>query len=269
VGKSSFIEAFGLHLCEQGRKVAVLAVDPSSTVTAGSLLGDKTRMEHLSRREDAFIRPSPSGTTPGGVARKSRETILLCEAFGFEVILVETVGVGQGEVTVRSMVDYFLLLLLTGAGDELQAFKRGIMELVDGVVITKADGDNAARAARYQAEQNRVLHCLTPFTPGWSPRALTCSAHEGRGLAEVWGEMEKFLVHTRANGTFHRRRHDQNRDWLHALIADRLHEMFYRHPEVRHALASEEKRVIAGERSAARAAEELLGRFLAKLPQQM
>jgi LAO/AO transport system kinase len=203
------------------------------------------------------------------VARKSRETILLCEAFGFDVVLVETVGVGQGEVTVRSMVDYFLLLLLTGAGDELQAFKRGIMELVDGVVITKADGDNAARAARYQAEQNLVLHCLTPITPGWPPHALTCSAHEGRGLPEIWENIVKFEGQTKSTGFFTQRRHDQNRDWLHALIAERLHDVFYRDPEVRHRLATEEKRVITGERSASRATDDLIACFLAALKQQM
>ncbi len=178
-GKSTFIEALGLQLCEQDNKVAVLAVDPSSTVTRGSILGDKTRMELLSRDLRAFIRPSPSSGTLGGVTRKSRETILICEAAGFNVILVETVGVGQSETTVRSMVDFFLLLMLSGAGDELQGIKKGIMELADALLVNKADGDNKIRANAAKADYNRALHYLAPATKGWHTRAYTCSAANG------------------------------------------------------------------------------------------
>jgi LAO/AO transport system kinase len=261
VGKSTFIEAFGLHLCEAGHRVAVLAVDPTSTVSAGSLLGDKTRMELLSRRDDAFIRPSPSGATPGGVARKTRETMLLCEAFGFDVVLVETVGVGQGEVTVRSMVDFFLLLTLTGAGDELQGFKRGIMELVDGILVTKADGANAEPAAACRGELARVVHMQTPITPGWEPRVAVCSARDGRGMAEAWEMMQVFDRTTRESGVFAARRRAQSADWLRALLDDGLHDLFHRQPGMREAMQGAAREVEAGTRLPSRAADELLRAF--------
>ncbi|HYQ92753.1 MAG TPA: methylmalonyl Co-A mutase-associated GTPase MeaB, partial [Candidatus Competibacteraceae bacterium] len=202
VGKSTTIEALGMYLCEQGHQVAVLAVDPSSTVTRGSILGDKTRMEQLSRNPRAFIRPSPSSGTLGGVTRKSRETMLVCEAFGFDVILVETVGVGQSETTVRSMVDFFLLLMLAGAGDELQGIKKGIMELADALLINKADGDNQLRARAAKAEYNRALHYLAPATEGWQTRAYTCSALAHEGIDEIWRVIEDFRQKTQASGVF-------------------------------------------------------------------
>ena len=186
-GKSTFIEALGNRLCDMGQKIAVLAVDPSSTVSKGSILGDKTRMTALSKRKEAFIRPSPSGGTLGGVTRKSRETLLLCEAAGFDTILVETVGVGQSETTVRSMVDFFLVLVITGAGDELQGIKKGIIETADAILVNKADGDNLQRAMIARAEYEQVLHYLRPATDGWVTKAYTCSAMTGEGIEEIWG----------------------------------------------------------------------------------
>jgi len=199
-GKSSLIEAFGTWLCRQGKKVAVLAVDPSSSVSHGSILGDKTRMEQLAREPNAFIRPSPSGGALGGVARKTRETILVCEAAGYDVILVETVGVGQSEIAVRSMVDFLLLLTITGGGDDLQGMKRGSMELADAVVVAKADGDNVTRAQVTRRMLQDSLHYLAPPTPGWPARALMCSARSGEGVPDLWSMIEEFLHLTRGNG---------------------------------------------------------------------
>jgi LAO/AO transport system kinase len=191
-GKSTLIEALGLELCELGHKVAVLAVDPSSSITGGSILGDKTRMEKLSNHPNAFIRPSPSGGMLGGVARKSRETLLLCESAGFDVLLIETVGVGQNEVTVRSMVDFFLLVLITGAGDELQGMKKGVMEICDAILINKADGDNYIRAKAAQTEFSNMLHYLRPATQGWTSKSLTCSALYNKGIVELRQGIEEF-----------------------------------------------------------------------------
>ena len=206
VGKSTFIEAFGLYLCEQGHRVAVLAVDPTSVVSGGSILGDKTRMENLSRHPAAYIRPSPSGGALGGVTRKTRETITLCEAAGYDVILIETVGVGQSEIAVRSMTDFFLLLALTGAGDELQGIKKGIVEMADAIAVTKADGDNVIAAERLQSELAQVLHLLAPATAGWKPEVLTCSAVKGSGIPEVWAVVEKFRKEMMASGEWDARR---------------------------------------------------------------
>ena len=206
VGKSTFIEAFGLYLCEQGHRVAVLAVDPTSVVSGGSILGDKTRMEKLSRHLAAYIRPSPSGGALGGVTRKTRETITLCEAAGYDVILIETVGVGQSEIAVRSMTDFFLLLALTGAGDELQGIKKGIVEMADAIAVTKADGDNVIAAERLQLELAQVLHLLAPATAGWKPEVLTCSAVKGSGIPEVWAVVEKFRKEMMASGEWDARR---------------------------------------------------------------
>lgn len=191
-GKSTFIEAFGQLLCQQGYKVAVLAVDPTSSITGGSILGDKTRMQKLSREPNCFIRPSPSGGTLGGVARKSRETMMLCEAAGCDVILVETVGVGQSETTVRSMVDFFMLVVLTGAGDDLQGIKKGIMELADAIVVNKADGDNLERAKVTQGEYERMVEFIRPATEGWKTHAYRCSALQKTGLLELWAVMREF-----------------------------------------------------------------------------
>lgn len=257
-GKSTFIEALGTRLCRSGRRVAVLAVDPSSTVTGGSILGDKVRMEKLSREPRAFIRPSPSGGSLGGVARKSREAMLLCEAAGFDVVLVETVGVGQSEVTVRSMVDCFVVLLIAGAGDEMQGIKKGIIELADAIVINKADGDNLPRARAAQAEMSRVLHYLQPVTPGWTTPALIASALKGEGVDEVWRTVESFFAHGRETGLLEERRHAQAVAWLHALVQEALRERFYRAPAVKAALPRIEDAVANGRLPAYTAAQQLL-----------
>ena len=214
VGKSTFIEAFGLYLCEQGHRVAVLAVDPTSVISGGSILGDKTRMEKLSRHSSAYIRPSPSGGALGGVTRKTRETITLCEAAGYDVILVETVGVGQSEIAVRSMTDFYLLLALTGAGDELQGIKKGIVEMADAIAVTKADGDNVTAAERLKLELAQVLHLLTPATPGWKPEVMTCSALTGQGIPEIWRSIEKFSSEMQGSGEWSARRLAQVQEGL-------------------------------------------------------
>lgn len=232
-GKSTFIEALGTKLCEEGHKVAVLAVDPSSTVTGGSILGDKTRMEQLSREPNAFIRPSPSGGTLGGLTRKSRETLLLCEAAGYDTILVETVGVGQSETTVRSMVDFFLLVVLTGAGDELQGMKKGVMELADAIVVNKADGDNKRRAMVTRAEYERILQFLRQATENWTTHAYTCSAYTHEGVMELWNNViTKFMKQGWENGVLTQRRKQQTLSWVHAMVEEHLHNLFYRAPEI-------------------------------------
>lgn len=261
VGKSTFIETFGLMLSEQGHKLAVLAVDPSSTVTRGSILGDKTRMEQLSRHEAAFIRPSPAGGTLGGVARKSRETILVCEAAGFDVILVETVGVGQSEVTVRSMVDFFLLLMLSGAGDELQGIKKGVIELADALVINKADGDNKIPAQRARAEYNQALHYLAAATEGWQTKAYTCSAMTGDGIPEIWALIEQFKEQTQKAGVFEARRQRQALHWVRSMVEEYLINDFFTNPHVNSKRPAIEQAVIAGEMPATTAAQELLKIF--------
>ncbi len=233
VGKSTFIEKLGLRLCRAGHRLAVLAVDPSSALTGGSILGDKTRMEELAREPACFIRPTPSGGTPGGVARKSRETIWLCEAAGFDVMLVETVGVGQGEVTVRSMVDFFLLLLLTGAGDELQGIKKGIIEMADALVVAKADGANAAGARAVRAELEMVLHHLSSRSPGWRVPVLTCSAIEDSGVSGVWEVVERFRREAGESGFLTRQRAHQALDWTREMLAAELWNRFSAHPAVR------------------------------------
>ncbi len=209
VGKSTFIEVFGLHLCETGHRVAVLAVDPTSAISGGSILGDKTRMEKLSRHPSAYIRPSPSGGALGGVTRKTRETITLCEAAGYDVILVETVGVGQSEIAVRSMTDFFLLLALTGAGDELQGIKKGIVEMADGIVVTKADGDNVTAAEKLCLELAQVLHFLTAAKPGWKPEVLKCSSVQRTGIDNVWNMIDKFRTEMISSGGWAARRLQQ------------------------------------------------------------
>src|SRR4051794_37873334 len=199
-GKSTFIEAFGMYLCGLGYRVAVLAIDPSSSISGGSILGDKTRMEQLSKNPNAFIRPSPTGGKLGGVHRKTREAMLICESAGYDIILIETVGVGQSEVIIRDMVDFFILLVLTGAGDELQGMKKGIMELADAVIINKADGDNAAKADKTRVEYGRILHFLQPATKGWKTRALTCSSLHGKGISDIWVLISEFENKTRQSG---------------------------------------------------------------------
>lgn len=249
-GKSTLIESLGSQLCEAGHRVAVLAVDPSSSITGGSILGDKTRMSRLGRHPHSFIRPSPAGGSLGGVARKSRETMLLCEAAGYDVILVETVGVGQNEVTVRSMVDFFLLILVAGTGDELQGMKKGVMELADLLVVNKADGDNLQRARLACAELRRVLGLLQPATPGWKTRCITASALQPDTLEDLWRRIEQFWQQVKQSGYLDQRRRQQTVAWLHALIHEELQQRFDRHPAVRAGLpglqaAVEEKRIPA------------------------
>jgi LAO/AO transport system kinase len=257
-GKSTFIDVLGNRLCEAGHKVAVLAVDPSSSVTKGSILGDKTRMEQLSRHRNAFIRPSPSGGTLGGVTRKSRETMLLCEAAGYDVILVETVGVGQSEAAVRSMVDFFLLMVITGAGDELQGIKKGVMELADAILINKADGDNALKAAATRAEYDRILHFLRPATEGWETKGHTCSAAAGVGIDEMWGVVESFMQTVKASGVFAERRRQQTLSWVYTMVEDYIKQKFYNCDAVAKERPSIESRVTSGALSATEAASELI-----------
>lgn len=261
-GKSTFIEALGTNLCRAGHKVAVLAVDPSSTVTKGSILGDKTRMEQLSREPNAFIRPSPSGGTLGGLTRKSRETLLICEAAGYDTILVETVGVGQSETTVRSMVDFFLLVVLTGAGDELQGMKKGVMELADAIVVNKADGDNKQRAMVTRAEYERILQFLRKATENWTTHAYTCSAYTGAGIMELWHDViEAFMEQGWKNGVLAERRKQQTLSWVYTMVEEHLHNLFYRSPAVIECKEGIEQEVIAGKLSATMAVQKLIAQF--------
>ena len=260
-GKSTFIEALGTWLCDRGHRVAVLAVDPSSTVTRGSILGDKTRMEELSRNENAFIRPSPSGGTLGGLTRKSRETMLLCEAAGYDVVLVETVGVGQSEVTVRDMVDFFMLLVITGAGDDLQGMKKGVMELADAIVVNKADGANQMRARTTRADYEQFLHYLRPSTEGWTSRAYTCSSLTREGIPEVWGMVEDFMENVRSSGVLAERRRRQALSWVHSMVEDHLLRRFYEDPGVAAEMPQIEERVERGELAATQAALDLLALY--------
>jgi len=243
VGKSTLIESLGCQLCDHGHRVAILAVDPSSSVTGGSILGDKTRMRHLAHHPNAYIRPSPSGGSLGGVGRKSRETLLLCEAAGYDVILVETVGVGQNEITVRSMVDFFLLVMLAGAGDELQGMKKGVIEIADLLAVNKADGDNVTRANLASAEYNRVLRFLQPATSGWQTRCTTCSAFAPESLTALWETITSFLTTTRASGTLAARRRHQSIEWMHAMIEEELRHRFFRNPRVKQLLPGFEHQV--------------------------
>lgn len=260
-GKSTFIESFGTYLCSLGHKVAVLAVDPTSSLTGGSILGDKTRMENLARNPRAFIRPSPSGGKLGGVHRKTRETMLVCEAAGFDVILVETVGVGQSEVIVRNMVDFFMLLVLTGAGDELQGMKKGIMELADAVIVNKADGPNEQIARKTKEEYNRILHFLQPATKGWETVALACSALHNKGMEEVWHTISNFESCTKESGAFSDRRRSQAKEWLNDMVVDQLQANFFQHPMIKLMLPKVENEVISGSRPVASAVEELFNAF--------
>ena len=243
-GKSTSIDVFGLHVLEDAEaRLAVLAIDPSSERTKGSILGDKTRMEKLAVHPKAFIRPSPSAGSLGGVARKTRETIVLCEAAGFNNIFVETVGVGQSETAVHSMVDFFLLIQLAGTGDELQGIKRGIMEMADAIVINKADGDNIERARLAQAQFRNALHLFPPTESGWQPQVLTYSGYYGLGIDEVWGMIDRYFDYVRANGYFERRRARQARYWMYETIDSQLRSNFYNNPEIERAMAVNERLV--------------------------
>ncbi|MDQ8180114.1 methylmalonyl Co-A mutase-associated GTPase MeaB [Pelagicoccus sp. SDUM812005] len=257
-GKSQFLECLGKMLCEADERVAVLAVDPSSTVTGGSILGDKTRMESLCRDERAFIRPSPAGKTLGGVAAKTRESIILCEAAGYKVIFVETVGVGQSEVAVRSMVDFFLLLQLAGAGDELQGIKKGVIEMADAIVVNKSDGDNVQRAKVARGEYARVLHHLHPFTKGWEPKALCCSGLKGTGVWEVWEIVQAFCQKLKDENRFDEIRAKQNAKWFRTLLEQRVLEAFYRKQALDDGFAKLEKAVSEGRIPVIEAVERVL-----------
>ncbi|MDI2587914.1 methylmalonyl Co-A mutase-associated GTPase MeaB [Psychrobacillus sp. NEAU-3TGS] len=256
-GKSTFIEAFGKMLCDQGYKVAVLAIDPSSSLTGGSILGDKTRMEELAKNSNAFIRPSPSAGTLGGVHKKSRETMLLCEAAGYDVILVETVGVGQSETIVRGMVDFFLLLALTGAGDELQGMKKGIMELADAIVVNKADGANEKLAKKTVAEYKQILHFLAPSTPNWTTPALAVSSLYKKGLDIVWDTILSFQKSMLENGVWVQRRKEQTVDWYKTMIIDRLYDDFFSSNEKKQSMKELEQLVRGEQITVSQAVDEL------------
>lgn len=257
-GKSTFIDYFGSYICSLGKRLAVLAIDPSSTLSRGSILGDKTRMERLSRNENCFIRPSPSGGTLGGVGRKTRETIFLCEAAGYDVIIVETVGVGQTEVTVRNMVDFFLLLGITGAGDELQTFKKGIVELADLIVVNKADGGNEIAARRLANEYRQVLRYLTPFSRSWKLDADVCSSVSGLGMENIWSTISHFYKEMTDNGEIFIRRRQQNLEWFDSMLLEQIKRAFFSKNGVREKLAKVRLAVESGEMPAAGAVLELM-----------
>jgi LAO/AO transport system kinase len=258
VGKSTFIEAFGKLITSRGQRLAVLAIDPSSQRTGGSILGDKTRMETLSADPLAYIRPSPAGRSLGGVTIATRQAMLLCEAAGFDAIFIETVGVGQSETAVHGMVDFFLLLMLAGAGDELQGIKRGIMEMADAVAITKADGANAAKAQNARIEYQNALHLYPAPLSGWHPRVLTCSALENSGLSELLALLDEYLNFAQQTGYLKQHRSGQQLGWLHEAIRQKLDSRFFSHPNVKAALPVLEKAVKEGSKSAFSASEELL-----------
>jgi len=261
VGKSTFIEAFGNYLTTKGNSVAVLAIDPTSQRTGGSILGDKTRMETLATNPNAYIRPSPAGSSLGGVARATRETMMLCEAAGFDVLLVETVGVGQSETSVHSMVDFFLLLSLAGAGDELQGIKRGIMEMADGIAINKADGDNLSRAKRARTQLKAALHLFPPTESGWIPRTELCSALENTGINTIWAMIEEHNRLLTGKGLLEAKRNDQARFWMQSAIRERLQNAFFGNPEIATRLKKLEQQVIDRTLSPFSAADQLLQYF--------
>src|SRR6056297_2635836 len=261
VGKSTFIETLGNHIIGKGRKLAVLAIDPSSTRTRGSILGDKTRMETLANNPDAFIRPSPTAGSLGGVARKTRETIYLCEAAGYDTIFIETVGVGQSETAVHSMVDFFLLLMLAGAGDELQGIKRGIMEMADLIAINKADETNIEAANKARSEFKNALSLFPLPESGWDPPVVTCSALTGMGIEEIWGKINAYMELTKKNGYFDRHRADQAVWWMYQTIHRQLKEVFYEKPGIKKRLSSFENDVKEGKISSFKAANKLLDLF--------
>ena len=263
-GKSCFIETIGLHITQQGNKLAVLAIDPSSERSKGSILGDKTRMEELAVSTQAFIRPSPSAGSLGGVARKTRETIVLCEAAGFDTIFVETVGVGQSEIAVHSMVDFFLLIQLTGTGDELQGIKRGIMEMADGIVINKADGNNIERANMARNLFQNALHLFPAPESGWSPQVLTCSSLEKMGIPEVWNMISEQIAFTKANAYFEHKRNQQANYWMYESINEQIKNHFYHNEQIQTLLVENEKKVLNNEKSSFVAAKDLLDLYFRK-----
>ncbi|MBL7894177.1 MAG: methylmalonyl Co-A mutase-associated GTPase MeaB [Bacteroidia bacterium] len=261
VGKSTFIESFGLHLVNNGHRLAVLAIDPSSQKSKGSILGDKTRMEKLSVHANAFIRPSPSSGTLGGVTKNTFETILLCEAAGFDFIIVETVGVGQSEIAVSQMTDFFLLLMLAGAGDELQGIKRGIMEMADALLITKADGNNLQKAKNAKTEYTHALHLFPPSESGWIPKVEICSSIQNEGIKEALQIIESYKNLSITNGYFSLKRKQQLSDWLHYSISEQLKEKFYNHPSIKEELKNIEKNLDSGKINPYRIASELISKW--------
>ena len=260
-GKSTSIDTFGMHLLEKGHKLAVLAIDPSSERSKGSILGDKTRMEKLSVAENAFIRPSPSAGSLGGVARKTRESIILCEAAGFNYILVETVGVGQSEIAVHSMVDFFLLIQLSGTGDELQGIKRGIMEMADGIVINKADGDNIDKAKMAQRQLRNALHLYPIPDSGWSPEVLTYSGYYKLGIAEIWDMIDKYIDFVKKSGYFNHKRNEQSKYLMFETINEHLHNNFYNNPVITDLLVKLESDLLNTKKSSYAAAKEALDAY--------
>ena len=262
VGKSTFIESFGNYLTQQGKKVAVLAIDPSSNRSKGSILGDKTRMETLVNNPNAFVRPTPSKGSLGGVARKTRESIILCEASGYDVIIIETVGVGQSEIAVHGMVDFFLLLMLAGAGDELQGIKRGIMEMADAIAITKADSDNKEKARRARAEYANAIHLFPPNDNQWIPKVEICSAINNYNIDKIWSIIQSFENHTKNNGYFYTKRHEQAEYWMIETINDELQQHFYENTKIKELLNKERENVISGKISPFKAAEKLIEIYL-------
>ncbi|HEY3373324.1 MAG TPA: methylmalonyl Co-A mutase-associated GTPase MeaB [Prolixibacteraceae bacterium] len=258
VGKSTFIEAMGKHMTSKGNKLAVLAIDPSSERTKGSILGDKTRMEDLSIDPNAYIRPSPSAGSLGGVARKTRETIVLCEAAGFNHIFIETVGVGQSETAVHSMVDFFLLLMLAGAGDELQGIKRGIMEMADVITINKADGNNIEKAGLARVQYMNALHLFPPTDSGWIPKVTTCSAYMKTGISEIWQTIDEYLSLVKTNGYFQHKRNEQAKFWMYETINEQLRNNFYQNEQIKSLMEESEKKVLKEEISSFVAARRLL-----------
>ncbi|SMO66123.1 methylmalonyl-CoA mutase metallochaperone MeaB [Saccharicrinis carchari] len=260
-GKSTTIEALGMHIIRQGGKLAVLAIDPSSERSKGSILGDKTRMEELSAEKNAYIRPSPSAGSLGGVARKTRETIILCEAAGFDTIFIETVGVGQSETAVHSMVDFFLLIMLSGAGDELQGIKRGIMEMADAIAINKADGDNVERAKLAKRQYTNALHLFPPTKSGWVPQVSTCSALNKTGIPQIWDMVNEYVKKTQANGYFAHRRNEQSQYWMFESINENLKSNFYNNPQIANLTQTYKQKVLNEEMSSFTAANELLNKY--------
>ncbi|MDD3490554.1 MAG: methylmalonyl Co-A mutase-associated GTPase MeaB [Bacteroidia bacterium] len=263
-GKSTFIESLGMYLVRQGRKLAVLAIDPSSERSKGSILGDKTRMEELSVAKNAFIRPSPSAGSLGGVARKTRESIVLCEAAGFDTIFVETVGVGQSETAVHSMVDFFLLIQLAGTGDELQGIKRGIMEMADGIAINKCDGNNVEKANVARVQFKNALHLFPAPESGWTPDVVTCSAIENSGIDKVWEMVERYVHFSKTNGYFAHKRNSQSKYWMYESINEALRSNFYHNHEIKDLLTQYENRILSNEISSFVAAHELLEKYFGK-----
>ena len=258
VGKSTFIEAMGKHITAKGNKLAVLAIDPSSERTKGSILGDKTRMEDLSIDPNAYIRPSPSAGSLGGVARKTREIIVLCEAAGFNHIFIETVGVGQSETAVHSMVDFFLLLMLAGAGDELQGIKRGIMEMADVITINKADGNNIEKAGLARVQYMNALHLFPPTDSGWKPKVTTCSAYLKTGISEIWESIDEYLSLVKTNGYFQHKRNEQSKFWMYETINEQLRNNFYQNEQIMAMMKQSEEKVLKEEISSFVAARKLL-----------